>query len=364
MSLGGSKSSGDNRFERTGTATTSSWRDLSPANGLFNNAFNATQPGAANGAVDGSLVSRMGLTLPSTPYQPELCKIIRSNIPDVAQPGYSSLTAQSQVNPYSSSYADNSFNRYAEEMQRAMSMARSGPVATRGGTAAQGFVQAEVANDMGRQREDMLQRNRQVDATISQSASQQLGQGRAQMNQTALSGIQSQFGNFYNLLQDKQGASTLASERLKMYDDLVPQFAQLASQAYGTESNNLRGYGMQASQSMGAGLNLCCFIFLEAYHGKLPNVVRRYRDEKAPENSARRRGYIRMSKWLVPAMRVSVVARTLVGCLLTRPLTSYGKWYYGEGKVGVVFKPVEAFWMKVWEKLGKNEREYGVFKIN
>lgn len=353
MSVGGSKSSGDNRFERTGNATTSSWRDLGSANVLFGNAFSATQPGVANSAVDGSLVSRMGLTLPSTPYQPELCKIIRSNVPGIDQPGQSSLTAQAAVNPYSSSYADNSYNRYAEEMQRAMSMARSGPVATRGGTAAQGFAQAEVANDMGRQREDMLQRNRQVDSTISQSAAQQLSQGRQSMNQTALGGIQSQFGNFYNLLQDKQGASTLASERLKMYDDLVPQFAQLASRAYGTEDNNLRGYGMQASQSVGAGMNLCCFIFLEAYNGTLPDVVRRYRDEKAPENHSARRGYIRMSRWLVPMMRVSGLARTLVSCLLTKPLTSYGRYYYGEGRVGVVFKPVERFWMKVWSKLGK-----------
>jgi len=354
MSAGGSKSSGDNRFERYGNTTTSSQRTLSPQmSGLFDNAFNSTEPGIANSAVDGSLTSRMGLTLPSTPYQPELCKIIRSNLPEVGQPGQESLMAQSQVNPYSSSYADNSFNRYAEETQRAMSMARSGPMATRGGTAAQGFAQAEVANDMGRQREDLLQRNRQVDATIGQSASQQLQQGRQGMNQTALGGIQSQFGNFYNMLQDKQGASTLASERLKMYDDLVPTFAQLASQAVTSENNNLSGYGVQASQSMGAGMNLCCFIFLEAYNGQLPNVVRRYRDMKAPENSARRNGYIKMSRWLVPAMRVSRLVRFITSHLLTKPLTSYGKWYYGEGKIGWVFKPVELFWMKVWELTGK-----------
>lgn len=354
MSAGGSRSSGDNRFERTGNATTSSFRELTPQQtGLFDNAFSATQPGVANSAVDGSLVSRMGLTLPSTPYQPELCKIIRSNLPEISQPGQTSLTAQSQVNPYSSSYADNSFNRYAEETQRAMSMARSGPMATRGGTAAQGFAQAEVVNDMGRQREDMLQRNRQVDSTISQSAAQQMQQGRQGMNQTALGGIQSQFGNFYNMLQDKQGASTLASERLKMYDDLVPTFASLASKMIGTEDNNLRGMGAQTSQSMGASLNLCCFIFLEAYNGQLPSVVRRYRDMKAPESSARRNGYIKMSRWLVPAMRVSWISRKLTNYLLVKPLTSYGKWFYGEGKIGWVFKPIEVFWMKFWELTGK-----------
>ena len=291
--------------------------------------------------------------MPSTPYQPELCRIIRSNLPEIQQPGFASLTAQSQVNPYSSQYADETFNQYADQMQRAMSGARSGPTMTRGGTAASGFAEAQAANDLALQRAEMLQRNRQVDTTISQSAAQQLGQGRAQMNQTALGGIQSQFGNFYNLLQDKQSASALASERLKMYDDLVPAFTNLASRVVGTEDNNLSGYGNQTTQSLGAGLNLCCFIFLEAYHGQLPDVVRRYRDLKAPENSARRKGYIRMSRWLVPAMRVSGFSRIAVGCLLTRPLTCYGKYFYGQNKIGILFKPVEMFWMKLWEKLGK-----------
>ena len=62
MSAGASRGSGDSRFERVGNATTTSFRELTPQqSGYFDKAFAATQPGSANGAVDGSLVNRMGM---------------------------------------------------------------------------------------------------------------------------------------------------------------------------------------------------------------------------------------------------------------------------------------------------------------
>jgi hypothetical protein len=355
MSAGGSSSSGDTRFSRQGTTSTTSFRDLTPQQeGLFNQGFGAVQPGTSNSLLDGQLQSHMTRGLENTPYQPELCNIIRSSMPTLGQPGQQNMEGQASRDVYSNEYADNSYNRYANEVQKAMGMARSGPSATRGGTAAQGFLQAEAVNDMGRNREDMVVRNRQADASIGQGAANTMGNVRSQTTNSALGGINAQQGNFYNLMQDQSRAMGLTSDRTKQFNDMIPAFTTLASALNGVESNNLTGLGNQSAQSAGASFSLCCFIFLEAYNGQLPSVVRRYRDMKAPESSKRRNGYIKMSRWLVPAMRMSHVARCLTNYLLVKPLTCYGKWYYKENTIGWVFKPVEVFWMGFWKLTGKN----------
>lgn len=356
MSAGGSSSSGDTRFSRQGTTSTTSFRELTPQQlGLFNQGFGATQPGASNSMLDSQFSSHMTRGLENTPYQPELCNIIRSSMPTLGQPGQLNLTGQAERNIYSNEYAENTYNRYADEVQRAIGMARSGPQATRGGTAAQGFMQAEAVNGLGRNREDVLVRNRQADAQIGQGAAQTMGGVRAQTTGSALQGIGTQHGNFYNLLQDQSRAAQQTMEQTKQFTDLIPVFATLASALKGVESNNLTGLGNQSAQSAGASFSLCCFIFMEAYNGTLPTSVRRYRDLKAPESSRRRNGYIRMSRWLVPAMRVFGFSRCATNLLLIKPLTCYGEWFYGNNRFGWVFKPVEVFWMKVWELIGKEK---------
>ena len=97
----------------------------------------------------------------------------------------------------------------------------------------------------------------------------------------------------------------------------------------------------------------CCFIFMEAYNGRMPWWVRSCRDEFAPESSARREGYIRMSKWLVPAMKYKAV-RAAVNVLMIKPLTVWGGWYrnvkgYEHGRI---FKPVVNTWFRLWEVYG------------
>jgi hypothetical protein len=274
-------------------------------------------------------------------------------MPGKKLPGYDSLAAQSRINPYDSSYENNTFNRYADETQRAMATSRSGPMATRGGTAAQGYMQSDAINQMALNREDVLTKNRQADAQIQQSASGAITGERSQMNQNALSGVGTGFGGFFNLIDSQQKAGHMVSERAKLYSDLLPTYTSLASPMKGREVNALEGRGAQSSSSMGAGVNLCCFIFLEAYNGELPISVRRYRDMAAPESSARRTGYIRMSKWLVPAMRTSGVVRRLTNHLLVRPLTKYGEWFYGNNKMGWIFWPVKQAWFAVWSLTGK-----------
>ena len=95
----------------------------------------------------------------------------------------------------------------------------------------------------------------------------------------------------------------------------------------------------------------CCFIFLEAYDGKLPWVVRAYRDQHmTPKN---RRGYYRLADKLVPLMRKSRAVKHLVRFLMTKPMTFYGKYFYKLNPWGVLAAPITAFWLLVFDLMGR-----------
>ena len=104
-----------------------------------------------------------------------------------------------------------------------------------------------------------------------------------------------------------------------------------------------------ASASAGGG---CCFIMLEARYGDgtMDAVVRKYRDEKITDHN--KRGYYKLAEVFVPLMRESKLFKFMVAKTFADPLVSYGKWHYGQNKHGWLFKPVEKFWMKVFNVLG------------
>jgi len=104
----------------------------------------------------------------------------------------------------------------------------------------------------------------------------------------------------------------------------------------------------QSSSSAKGG---CCFIFLEAYDGKLPWVVRAYRDQHmTPKN---RRGYYRLADKLVPLMRKSRAVKHLVRFLMTKPMTFYGKYFYKLNPWGALAAPITAFWLLVFDLIGR-----------
>ena len=96
----------------------------------------------------------------------------------------------------------------------------------------------------------------------------------------------------------------------------------------------------------------CCFIMLEARYGNgtMDKVVRKYRDEYMTDRN--RRGYYRTAEVLVPLMRKSKTFKWIITKTFADPLVSYGKYYYGQNKLGVVFSPVKNFWMKVFDTVG------------
>lgn len=99
----------------------------------------------------------------------------------------------------------------------------------------------------------------------------------------------------------------------------------------------------------------CCFIFLEAFNGKLPWWVRECRDfyyHRYPEVAV---GYKRMAKWLVPLMKRSKVISKLVNKFMVKPITQYGGYVLcvrGYEHCGNRRKYLD-FWFNVWRKLAK-----------
>lgn len=96
----------------------------------------------------------------------------------------------------------------------------------------------------------------------------------------------------------------------------------------------------------------CCFIMLEARYGNgtMDEVVRRYRDEHMTDRN--RRGYYKVAEVLVPLMRKSPIIKWLVTKTFADPLVSYGKYYYGQNKHGVLYSPVKSLWMKLFDTVG------------
>lgn len=106
----------------------------------------------------------------------------------------------------------------------------------------------------------------------------------------------------------------------------------------------------------GSGGGGCCFIMLEARYGDgtMDAVVRRYRDEKITDRN--KRGYYKLAEVFVPLMRESRLFKFMVAKTFADPLVSYGKWHYGQNRHGWIFKPVERFWMKVFNVLGNDTK--------
>lgn len=125
---------------------------------------------------------------------------------------------------------------------------------------------------------------------------------------------------------------------------------------YGNQANFAASYlqGRASAPSGGGGGGLCCFIMLEARYGNgvMDEVVRRYRDEHVTQRN--RRGYYKLAEVFVPLMRKSKLFKFAVSKLFADPLVSFAKWHYGQNRHGWVFKPVEGFWMNVFDLLGED----------
>jgi len=287
------------------------------------------------------------------PYGDQLSQVINANMPGAGTPGATSLSDQAGVNPYSNEYRDNTFDKFNVDLGNSLSQV-SGPMATRGGTAAQGFMGQEVMSNAGLQREDLVARNRASDAQIQQGASSALHGMQSRDTSEALQGIGMGQQDWGQLVQNQNQAAGIGNQNMNAFSDLIQNYTNLGSVVHGSEENDLTGRGSQSSSSQAANISACCFIFLESYNGVLPWWVRECRDEMAPEDTRRRQGYVAMANKLVPWMRKSRAVTWLVNKFMVAPITKWGGYYKkvdGYEKCWV-YKPAVTFWFKVWKTIG------------
>jgi len=167
--------------------------------------------------------------------------------------------------------------------------------------------------------------------------------------QTIANPGQSQFAG----VSKDTGASTMS-----MGSDLLGQTSAMRQQQ--NQINSQRRDSLDRfSQVMSSMPSVsCCWIFLAAHGGELPWYVRYCRNVLGTAET--RRGYTRMSKWLVPLMQRSAVIRWLVRTVMTEPITEYGAYLFGENTHGWVFRPVKQFWFRIWDNLGKNKDSHAI----
>jgi hypothetical protein len=311
MGGGTSSSSGSERFSRIGSTGVSSMLSV---------------PESVKSLLQNQITGGSG---------PVFSALERVGTRDATLPGFSTLiNTANTVNPYSSTYEDDTADAFDERANRVLALATSGPEAVHAPLArGKSLRESEVAMDLARERTDVVERQRGQDVNNLMNMITSL---YGQSGQHGATWVQGQN-------QDMSAVSNLINA---LYD---------RSQ---TATENLRGEGVQSASGYSFGVDLgrsCCFIFLEAYNGKMPWWVRKCRDQFAPESSDRRNGYIKMSKWLVPWMKRSKTVRKLVNFVMIQPLTKWGGFHKnvrGYQSYGYL-KPVVNFWFKLWELYGK-----------
>lgn len=127
---------------------------------------------------------------------------------------------------------------------------------------------------------------------------------------------------------------------------------------YGSAWGNQLGGVASASRSSNKSMNAsaqggCCFIMLEAYHGTMPEHVRKCRDKYYAAFPDIATGYKRMARWLVPAMRRSTLVRFLVWFLMVKPLTEWGRFVTRQDITKKSYKIARQFWFTLWNITGK-----------
>jgi hypothetical protein len=133
----------------------------------------------------------------------------------------------------------------------------------------------------------------------------------------------------------------------------------LLNQSSSLNSSNNALTGQLGSTAMNTGSpstylgDICCFIFLEAYHGKIPAAIRRGRNKFYFKNHDIATGYRRMARWLVPTMQKSILVRVLVWYMMVSPITRN----LSRPCTPTFTRTITHFWLRLWSILGRNHKE-------
>jgi hypothetical protein len=350
--FGGSDSRSSTAFSRRGTSETARTYDLpSDLAALIRQGFQTSSPQPALSDSQAQLLTAL-LTRDNTlvPGRSALDSII--NLDPTGYTGEGALRTMSARNPYSNDYENAIGSLYDRQFATARSLAQSGPLNVRGGTARQGFELGELGaqNAFNKFREVRGQQDRE--AGVVQGAVQLLNTIEGLRRGSVMQGQQQRMaGESARTGEGIQSSSQLAALRQNNLGHL-----QLAGDMLGSPKNlttdNLAGRGNQVQNTSNWGVGLsCCFIFLEALNGKLPWYV--YLGQKQHVTPYRRAGYKWMSRWLVPLMQRIPVVKKAVNLLMVRPFLIHGKGLYTTGQKHPICGIVCSVWLKLWSLIGK-----------
>jgi hypothetical protein len=192
-----------------------------------------------------------------------------------------------------------------------------------------------------------------ADTSFNDSMRTQLGEGIAQahsgdqfqsMGAASRGAAESRavVGHEANLINALQGASNA--------DTAYRLGTTAAAQPY--QGTTTKGTGTSSGTQGQAGIT-CCFIILEGLNGELPWFVRHYRDIYHNIMPDMVKGYRRLSRWLVPAMRTWSPVKNLVNKLMVKPLVRIGAGMAGVEPTLFWHKPVRVFYGYLFIALGK-----------
>ena len=154
------------------------------------------------------------------------------------------------------------------------------------------------------------------------------------------------------------GVTKVGDNTMQLGNNLLTQTGTFAGNQQNNQAARKDNYDKFA-QIMGSMPNIsCCWTFrefTEKFPAGVPWYVRASRD--AHYTPARREGYMRFSKFMVPLMQKSKVIRTLVDLLFVDPMTRHAAWLAGLNSYGWVFTPLQKLWLGTFHLLGSLDGE-------
>jgi hypothetical protein len=356
ISGGGSSGSSDTSFARTGTSVSQRQKSIPTflTDLLTKKATSAAVPDSMTTSQNSFLSGLLGQTADNVPGKSVWDSL--KGIDPESYTGKATLTQTATQDPYSDNYEANTEAKFRDTVDNALSRVQTGPDNVRGGQARTALTKGDAIERMSLDRATDLRRAQTETATLATSAAQVMAaieQGR----RAIISGAQGDWIKAYLGGQQQGLEANRAIDSRRGVDSANIALAtnEMSSESSST-TDNLSGKGSQGSSGshVEGGITGCCFIFLEALNGTLPWYVRKGRDMfQTPE---RRNGYIRMSKWLVPLMQRSKLARWVVNFIMIKPFLKMGAWFFGDESAQPHWKFYGMYcqcWFNLWSFIGR-----------
>lgn len=152
------------------------------------------------------------------------------------------------------------------------------------------------------------------------------------------------------------GVQDVSQAGLNFGNNVLNQTGQMQQTAMGINANRRDSLDRFNQTFQGTVGSICCFNFFEALDGPLPWFVREERDRYYKDEPVVAEGYLWMSKWLVPLMQHSKLAKTLVQELMVYPIIQRGGWLKCiEGyRHGWIYENHWKCWKSIWRFCGKH----------